>query len=402
MSEPSIFECSICLTPFNSSNRAPMSLPCGHVFCKLCISQYSCTFSACPNDQTPHPPLDKLPLCLNILHNLPKPLIKVTCCTAHPRRQIKYKCRVHNTCLCSECVLLHAGPGHELLLFKVNTEKLREDIKELADTTDSVAKDAEKALQEYVVMSKKLSSFYENQISRVNSAFEVAIRQIVSRQKELVEGLRKHLRDQQNALDMKKNKCSMSLEKAKGWSTKLHNLSKDLGDMTYDEFSKYISETYSELSTISPTKNQEDLKLYVFNDLINLGELGNLSIFKEMKEIKEMNWTCSRCTLENPESESYCNACLSARSSAAATTTATGATTLGGENDSWRCLTCNKWNPGNNKCCSTGCDKNQPDFAKSVGTGNQKHSPQDKFKLRVKNVNRPRGKARTHKRNSSF
>mmetsp|Transcript_4681 Transcript_4681/g.4587 ORF Transcript_4681/g.4587 Transcript_4681/m.4587 type:complete len:103 (-) Transcript_4681:240-548(-) len=102
--------------------------------------------------------------------------------------------------------------------------------------------------------------------------------------------------------------------------------------MTYDEFSKYISETYSELSSISPTKNQEDLKLYVFNDMINLGELGNLSIFKEMKEIKEMNWTCSRCTLENPESELYCNACLSAKSSA--TTTATGATTLGGENDS--------------------------------------------------------------------
>lgn len=281
MSEPSIFECSLCLTMFNNSNRTPMSLPCGHVFCKSCILQYSCSYYACPIDKSAHLTPEKLPVCLNILYNLPKPLLKVTCCSNHPKRQIKYKCRVHNLCLCSECVLLHAGPGHELLLFKVNTDKLKDDIRELADTTDSVAKDAEKALQEYGSMSKKLSIFYESQITRVNTAFEAAIKNLANKQRELVETLKKHLKEQHNSLEMKKSKCGFSLEKAKGWSLKLHNLSKDLSDMSYEEFSKYVSETYSELSSISTTKNHEELKLFVFNNTINLNDLGSLSLFKE-------------------------------------------------------------------------------------------------------------------------
>lgn len=46
--------CQICKLPYNTQNRKPIELPCGHIFCFKCIyslkKNTDTEFLICPND----------------------------------------------------------------------------------------------------------------------------------------------------------------------------------------------------------------------------------------------------------------------------------------------------------------------------------------------------------------
>jgi len=53
-------------------------------------------------------------------------------------------------------------------------------------------------------------------------------------------------------------------------------------DQTYEQFLKITSELMREISATTPaTPSEFDLKFYLFNDQISLGELGTLNLMKE-------------------------------------------------------------------------------------------------------------------------
>ncbi len=117
-----VFECSICFNCYDAAEHLPLSLPCGHVFCLLCLqNMFNKGNAFCPADKIPYSSrVSELPCCHAILSNLPKshPTAKTACrCRRHPSKKIKFMCEPHKTFLCSRCVLEHTGAGHSILPF---------------------------------------------------------------------------------------------------------------------------------------------------------------------------------------------------------------------------------------------------------------------------------------------
>lgn len=308
-----IFECNICYSSYDSSVKIPVSLSCGHVFCKVCMEKYP----NCPVDKVPHAAISTLPCCYAILCNLPKPLPVIACCPKHMNKKIKYKCSTHETYLCSECIINHSGGSHELTLFTINLKQIEEDLKELASVSECVVSDAKEALSGCKQQIKKLNRFYEEQFAQVDSVFDNAIELMNVKRKEFLDKLKSTLKEQQTSIELNKSKWYKSLWKAKEWAKELGGYHKQFDKVSYEEFNKYLASTYEEVTGLSDYKiNDIDLKYYGYNEKLNIADFGNI----EIMQYRGPSWTCLRCTYKNEEKSSFCSICSHSRSSPASTT----------------------------------------------------------------------------------
>jgi len=121
-----IFECGLCFLPYDSSERKPLTLPCGHVYCLTCLRQMSHKGDLyCTEDKTAHKvSVSELPCCYAILSNLPEQTKTthslVFHCNRHPKKKTKFLCLIHKEYLCTNCVLEHTGVGHQIVPFKAD------------------------------------------------------------------------------------------------------------------------------------------------------------------------------------------------------------------------------------------------------------------------------------------
>ena len=67
-----MFECGICFKPYNHNDKKPISLPCGHSFCRhTCLAPWLREKTACPECRAPCPPaLPKANYALSALSRL--------------------------------------------------------------------------------------------------------------------------------------------------------------------------------------------------------------------------------------------------------------------------------------------------------------------------------------------
>ena len=97
-------ECPICLLRYNDHSEQPLSLPCGHVFCKSCMEEHYKLSAAtkCPFDRTEHEvaPRD-LPLALHLL-DAQQEKDKALTCERHRLPLVSY-CTPHKRFLCRRC-----------------------------------------------------------------------------------------------------------------------------------------------------------------------------------------------------------------------------------------------------------------------------------------------------------
>ena len=140
----SVFECSVCSMLYDEFTHKPLSLPCGHVFCQDCLSKQQKEFIICPVDKfcfniQPY----SLPCCYAILANLPKYSQKDSCCVRHPKKKVKFMCKMHDKFLCTECVIDHTGAGHNIVAFSVNTAVVKSELKELETICESTIRENE-------------------------------------------------------------------------------------------------------------------------------------------------------------------------------------------------------------------------------------------------------------------
>jgi hypothetical protein len=112
-------DCPICYQTYDLGDYEPMSLECGHTFCKICCA----TFSKCPFDRRP---VIKIKLVRNfgligLIEDRQQKLAKMGLhlvsgeieCPAHKIERSLF-CMKENVAICSECVLFGDHIGHEV------------------------------------------------------------------------------------------------------------------------------------------------------------------------------------------------------------------------------------------------------------------------------------------------
>lgn len=269
MAERGVFECGVCLTVYNDREHLPLSLPCGHVFCKACLYNYSSSGrTVCPTDKSTHGlSVDKLPCCYAILTNIPRERNRDLCCPRHPRKKLKFLCKVHTAYLCSDCVIDHAGSGHEVVSFSMTVEQLRRELQELLTTAQDLIKDVKKSVSTHHSEEKRLSAFYDGQVLKVTSTFDSVIRTLNKKKQEHSDTLMRHLNDQQMVLEMYKMRSAKRLDTTRNWAAEVKSFSEKADLHPYEEVAKFISNKTMELGNLKEGKGGIDpeLKYYVFS-----------------------------------------------------------------------------------------------------------------------------------------
>jgi Ring finger domain/B-box zinc finger len=270
MAEISVFECGICFHRYNESDRLPLSLLCGHVFCKSCMKNLFASSSLCPIDKHKFPPsLDNLPCCYAILTNLPRGNLGVSC-SRHPKKKVKFMCRIHTKYLCTECVLEHTGPGHEILAFTPNLDEMNKELQSLVEISQELIAEVKDNLKSQQQQDKKIANFYDSQILKVSTSYDAAIRNLSNKKRELIESLKKSMKEQIMTLELQRLKNNKKLESAVNWASDLKQVTNSLADISYEEFSAFLTMKKSELRNLTDSRSIGDvsIKYFVYNGKI--------------------------------------------------------------------------------------------------------------------------------------
>uniref|UniRef100_A0A8C5Q337 Uncharacterized protein n=1 Tax=Leptobrachium leishanense TaxID=445787 RepID=A0A8C5Q337_9ANUR len=146
--------CSICLNIY----RDPVTLPCGHSFCRLCIAgvlnaqeeygAYTCP--ECRAESQERPALEKNRKLGNISaeHVLTEPTTSLENwkCSVH-REILKYYCCEDAACICVSCSLAGEHRGHQVETLNEASEKKKEKLRNILQKLTSQREEAEKSVQ---------------------------------------------------------------------------------------------------------------------------------------------------------------------------------------------------------------------------------------------------------------
>ncbi|KAL6046937.1 hypothetical protein STEG23_019977, partial [Scotinomys teguina] len=165
-----LMTCSICLSRY----RDPVTLPCGHSFCRDCIQDsWRCWEKTCPECRQPFPEDAKLSRNVTLstlLQTLPCELPPPPAATPLPElgaghsascprhgRPLEFFCRTHGLCVCSACTVYECR-HHERALLDVE-RRLREDqLRARVAVTRQQVTQAETQLQELQQQSSQIES----------------------------------------------------------------------------------------------------------------------------------------------------------------------------------------------------------------------------------------------------
>lgn len=113
-SEPQDFACPICEVNFNLEENIPLTLPCGHIICKLCLeeTQQLSKRKICPLDKKEYNNFQKNQYIANFIEKTKKFV-----CKMHKKQRIKYYCEYDNSYFCQLCKPDHSDDCHNVHKF---------------------------------------------------------------------------------------------------------------------------------------------------------------------------------------------------------------------------------------------------------------------------------------------
>lgn len=118
--------CSVCLKVYQQGTRDPLVLPCGHTFCRVCITAVHSTSGGnviCPTCRRDSGVVDvsKLPICYPLVGLSSNYDIKFGSCKNHEEEQ-RFWCQECELLLCSLCLYTDHQHGHTVLPTKTAME----------------------------------------------------------------------------------------------------------------------------------------------------------------------------------------------------------------------------------------------------------------------------------------
>ncbi|CAG9334280.1 unnamed protein product [Blepharisma stoltei] len=158
------FCCNICEESYNSTDREPLILQCGHTFCSACLRlMFSRGQLICPEDRgaltVRH--LDELPKNYALLRLLSKspPKTEKNLCQSH-KRQLEYICLDDRQKVCANCVLFGDHKGHEIKQFEELLHEFSMKTETLSDMLQTIEKSLILKIEKDI--KQRLDTIYEN------------------------------------------------------------------------------------------------------------------------------------------------------------------------------------------------------------------------------------------------
>jgi len=191
MADTAVFECKLCLKPFDERIHRPLSLPCGHVFCESCVQKPGLRSSTvCPVHHTQFPiSPSHLPTCYTILVNLPKGKPPCLMCALHPRHKLKFRCLSHRQNLCTDCIVSHSDSGHRVASLETFTLQTRSEANEVSETLQKRLSSLEEGRKWVEKCETKLAGLYETQTQLVKQTYDEAVQDLQQKKTELLREL---------------------------------------------------------------------------------------------------------------------------------------------------------------------------------------------------------------------
>jgi hypothetical protein len=240
-------------------------------------------------------------------------------------------CKIHSKYLCTECVLEHTGPGHEIVAFSPNLEEMNKELQSLVEISQELIAEVKENLKSQQQQDKRIGNFYDSQVLKVSTSFDTMIRNLGNKKRELIESLKKAMKEQLMALEMQRLRNNKKLESAVNWANELKQVTNSLAEISYEEFSAFLALKKSELRSLTESRSLGDvsIKYYVYNgkgyvDTLEVKDFGSISLLKAEEKsksccglencdckVKEFDpiWKCKVCNHSNFKSQNLCFYC---------------------------------------------------------------------------------------------
>jgi len=310
MSEASVFECSICCCGYGEKTHRPLSLPCGHVFCDQCIQKQARGDDlTCPIDKSKHlVRISALPCCYAILVNLPKERSKEFCCTKHTKKKIKFMCKVHDKCLCTDCIIDHTGSGHLVVAFAATPSKVKAEVEEVVASWGRRSKDLQEGKNCADVMEKRANSQYEVQVMKVNAAYDAAVKALNTHRNEHLTSLKQQFSSQLKSLDHHRSKMQSGLDTAYKQSERMRYLLSTFDKSSYEDIHSALLAASAELKKTDELP-QVDTSVLTFKEAIRVTDTSTFCREEEERLGEEEVWQCKLCSRVNQKENKICYNC---------------------------------------------------------------------------------------------
>lgn len=276
MASHPVFLCDQCSSPYSVPAKAPLSLPCGHVFCKECVrGMYAADRGKCPVDKVGWTgSIEKLPMCLPLL-DIYKP--KFVSCPLHPSKRIRYHCKPHQSFLCSICIITHTGEGHEVVPYSVTRENQRKETEAVLTSVQQNATEIRDLLARGSEVETRFAENSEGEIGKIERCFETGITKLMSRKGELIDTLRRFQKDQMLVLELKREKAVKRLEALQRLYEESKGVYEGAESRGYAEYMKLISDMKGRVKAMEGGLDRTgDCSVYAYREGPVLGDLGEL------------------------------------------------------------------------------------------------------------------------------
>ncbi|KAK4321551.1 hypothetical protein Pmani_007668 [Petrolisthes manimaculis] len=233
--------CGICREYYQDGFRSPVSIPCGHTFCRDCLRQVDRHQQTndgfcCPTCRTPHPDLPniyRLPPNFAILSLLDSFKIvggeRPRRCEVHKCEDLLYWCQPCATLLCGLCIsTCHRSPDHHIII-----------------SVDSAKREKRRWMEQVMrEMNEKLDTRFKNHLTdTVDQLFHLSLKST-----RLTE-----VSDAMVHTEATINASSVGIEKILASEEKIHELQSCLEDIEKDTPTSTTTTTPITTTTTPPT-----------------------------------------------------------------------------------------------------------------------------------------------------
>lgn len=201
MNNNNVFNCPNCKIKFDQSRKIPLTLSCGHIICKECLSISDKL--VCPIDNTIiRDKLSSIPICHTILQHLPsKNATPKFICKCGGSKPLEFSCLYDNESFCGPCSINHNSFPHKIVKFNSSIKKIISEIELVRSHSMEKFKEINEKVNKLSEMKIFLIDSVKEEIKKLNIEVNKIIEDIMKYKNKLEEKIVNFYEKQNNQIE---------------------------------------------------------------------------------------------------------------------------------------------------------------------------------------------------------